>query len=71
MVPSDENPPLSASGSRDEPEGEEVYGPLRFRRHVKGDGRALILYTHAEPGQAEGPGGRTGPPGEQAGPEHE
>jgi hypothetical protein len=29
-------------------EREEAYGPIGFRRYVKGDGRALILYTHGE-----------------------
>jgi hypothetical protein len=28
---------------------EEVYGPIRLRRYAKGDGRALILYTHGAP----------------------
>jgi hypothetical protein len=26
----------------------EVYGPLDVERHVKDDGRALILYAHRE-----------------------
>jgi hypothetical protein len=26
----------------------EAYGPIMLRRYVKGDGRALILYTHGE-----------------------
>ena len=36
-----------AVGGRLEP-GERV-GPLAIARHVKGDGRALILYSRTEP----------------------
>jgi len=35
-----------------EPERGESYGPLTIARHIKPDGRALILYTHAGGGQA-------------------
>jgi hypothetical protein len=31
---------------------EESGGPVTFKRHVKGDGRALILYSHDERRQA-------------------
>jgi hypothetical protein len=59
------NDPLRSAGGgeqRREREGakgvgaghEEVYGPIRFRRYVKGDGRALILYTHGGPAQDAG-----------------
>jgi hypothetical protein len=41
----DESSSLSASSGNDPVEPEEAYGPIRFRRYVKGDGRALILYT--------------------------
>jgi hypothetical protein len=41
----DEDASLSASSGNDPVEPEEAYGPIRFRRYVKGDGRALILYT--------------------------
>jgi hypothetical protein len=34
-------------------EREQTYGPIRFRRYVKGDGRALILYTHEVPAHGE------------------
>ncbi len=30
----------------------EVYGPLGIERHVKNDGRALILYARREPDEA-------------------
>jgi hypothetical protein len=30
----------------------EIYGPLGVERHVKEDGRALILYTRREPDDA-------------------
>jgi hypothetical protein len=35
------------------PHGErtERYGPITLTRHEKGDGRALILYTHEERGE--------------------
>ncbi len=56
MVSPDEGSSLSASSGNDPPEHdlaerEETYGPLRFRRYVKGDGRALILYTQGESAQ--------------------
>ncbi|HEY5342307.1 MAG TPA: hypothetical protein VIJ66_01420 [Solirubrobacteraceae bacterium] len=43
--------PSGGRGAADDARGEreETYGPLGFRRYVKGDGRALILYTHGEP----------------------
>jgi hypothetical protein len=47
----DEGTSFFASSGNDPVEPEEVYGPLRFRRYVKGDGRALILYTHVGPTQ--------------------
>ena len=33
----------------DPTEREQSYGPIGFRRYVKDDGRALILYTHGGP----------------------
>jgi len=33
---------------------EEACGPIELRRYVKGDGRALILYTRGSPTQ-DGP----------------
>jgi hypothetical protein len=33
-------------------EQQERSGPVAIERHVKDDGRALILYTHAERGRA-------------------
>jgi hypothetical protein len=38
----------SEQGGRDRPAEEERAGPLAIARHLKDDGRALILYTHAE-----------------------
>lgn len=37
--------PLAVEGL----EREERYGPIALTRHVKRDGRALILYTRVEP----------------------
>lgn len=55
---------------RDEPvEPTEQFGPLAVSRHVKGDGRALILYTlreHPELGErADETGARSDEPGER------
>jgi hypothetical protein len=50
MAPPDEGTSLSASSGND-PVELEVYGPIGFRRYVKGDGRGLILYTHGGPAQ--------------------
>jgi hypothetical protein len=47
----DEDASLFASSGNDPVEPEEAYGPLRFRRYVKGDGRTLILYTQGGPTQ--------------------
>jgi hypothetical protein len=47
-------PPASLAASESEGEAtrdeqlQERLGPLAVERHVKDDGRALILYTHAE-----------------------
>jgi hypothetical protein len=47
---------LSASSGNDpSSERAEVYGPIELRRYVKGDGRALILYTRGAPPQEGGP----------------
>ena len=54
MVSPEKDPPtpsLSASSENDPVEPEQAYGPLRFRRYLKGDGRTLILYTHGGPAQ--------------------
>jgi hypothetical protein len=37
----------AAEGTR-EKHAQERFGPLAVERHVKEDGRALILYAHAE-----------------------
>ena len=49
MAPPDEGTSLSASSGNDPVEPEQAYGPIGFRRYVKGDGRTLILYTHGRP----------------------
>ena len=49
MAPLPEDSSISARSGNDPVEREQAYGPIRFRRYVKGDGRALILYTHGEP----------------------
>jgi hypothetical protein len=51
MASPDESTSLSARSGNDPVEPEEAYGPLGFRRYVKDDGRALILYTHGGPTQ--------------------
>jgi hypothetical protein len=38
----------SAGEERREERAQERFGPLAVERHVKDDGRALILYAHAE-----------------------
>jgi hypothetical protein len=38
----------SADEDRREQHAQERFGPLAVERHVKDDGRALILYAHAE-----------------------
>jgi len=38
----------SADEGRREEHAQERFGPLAVERHVKDDGRALILYTHLE-----------------------
>jgi hypothetical protein len=52
MVFPEKDPPtpsFSASSGNDPVQPEEAYGPLRFRRYSKGDGRTLILYTQGRP----------------------
>ncbi len=41
------------SSPKDEPAQGERYGPLLVRRMVKDDGRALIRFDRAEPGERE------------------
>jgi hypothetical protein len=56
-------PPPSSGPSESEPHTEHVerpgrrerFGPVSIARHVKDDGRALILYGHVECGQAGEP----------------
>jgi hypothetical protein len=48
MVSPAEGSPLSARSGNDPSESIEIYGPIELKRYVKGDGRALILYTHGE-----------------------
>jgi hypothetical protein len=38
----------SGEGQPDRAPGQDRFGPLAIERHVKDDGRALILYTHSE-----------------------
>jgi len=49
MASPDEGTSFSARSENDPVEPEEAYGPLRFRRYMKGDGRTLILYTQGRP----------------------
>ncbi len=46
MAASPADSPFSARSEIGPPEREQIYGPLRFSRFVKGDGRALTIYTH-------------------------
>jgi hypothetical protein len=59
MVPLPEDSSFSAASGNDPREPEEAYGPIGFRRYVKGDGRALILYTHE--GSAQDAAAQDGP----------
>jgi hypothetical protein len=42
----------SAAGGKREPATQDRFGPLAVERHVKDDGRSLILYTHVRREQA-------------------
>jgi hypothetical protein len=42
----------NAGEERREEHAQQRFGPLAVERHIKDDGRALILYTHAERGHA-------------------
>jgi hypothetical protein len=44
-APADKSPPRTGEQGDDRP---ERYGTVAVARHVKDDGRALILYTRAE-----------------------
>ncbi len=44
MISGDEGSSVSARSENDPSGRVETYGPIRFRRYVKDDGRALILY---------------------------
>jgi hypothetical protein len=46
MAASDQGSSISARPGSDPAKREGVYGPLRFSCFVKGDGRALTIYTH-------------------------
>jgi hypothetical protein len=39
--------PQSEEPQSGESQARERYGPVEIARHVKGDGRALLLYSHA------------------------
>ena len=39
--------PQSGEPQSGEPQAKERYGPVEIARHVKGDGRALLLYSQA------------------------
>jgi len=62
MAPLPEDSSISARPGNDPVEREQAYGPIRFRRYVKGDGRTLILYTHG--GLIDGGPVHEGPPRE-------
>jgi hypothetical protein len=49
MAPLPEDPSFPAVFGNDPVEPEQAYGPIRFRRYVKDDGRVLILYVQGEP----------------------
>jgi hypothetical protein len=62
MALPDEGSSVSARSGNDPAAREQAYGPIRFRRYVKGDGRTLILYTHG--GLTDGGPVHEGPPRE-------
>ena len=43
--PDDSSYVSASSGNDPSSDRAEVYGPIGFRRYVKDDGRALIIYT--------------------------
>jgi hypothetical protein len=43
-----DSPPVERNDPPVERDGSERYGPLTLVRHVKQDGRSLLLYTHSE-----------------------
>jgi len=49
MAPPPEDSSFSAASGDDPREREEAYGPIRLRRYVKDDGRALVLYSQGAP----------------------
>jgi hypothetical protein len=51
MASNAEGPSLSAGSGNGPASREEVYGPLTLSRHVKDDGRALILYSRRMPSE--------------------
>jgi len=46
--PSDRPEQNARSGGEERAQPAESYGPLALARHVKDDGRALLLFTRAE-----------------------
>lgn len=54
MASPEEGSPLSAHSEVRPQEREEAYGPITVRRYVKGDGRALALYSRATPRETHG-----------------
>jgi hypothetical protein len=48
-----ERAPQKGEGERREPEQRERYGPLSLLRTRKGDGRALLLFSHAADAELE------------------
>jgi hypothetical protein len=48
MISTEDGSSVPARSGNDPAPHEEAYGPVRFRRYVKSDGRALILYTHGD-----------------------
>jgi hypothetical protein len=48
-APSDPAAPDPTTGAANREPDPERYGPLEIRRHVKEDGRALTLFSRAEP----------------------
>ena len=46
--PSDRSAQGASPGAGEQAQPPERYGPLALARHVKDDGRALLLFTRAE-----------------------
>jgi hypothetical protein len=51
-IPRSSGRPKTSAGAEQGEQQEHRCGTVTITRHLKDDGRALILYTHAEDGEA-------------------